>query len=46
MNRSRVRAWRAEPAWIVVNPLTPDDTVESKGSASLPLLLTTVNRVV
>ncbi len=35
MNRRRVRAWRAEPAWIVVNPLTPDDSVRSSGSASL-----------
>ena len=34
MKRSRVRAWRAEPAWIVVKPLTPDDSVSSSGSAS------------
>lgn len=38
MNRSRVSAWRADPAWIVVNPFTPDDRVRSSGSASaLPL---------
>jgi hypothetical protein len=24
-NRNRVSAWRADPAWIVVNPVTPDD---------------------
>ena len=34
MNRSRARAWRAEPAWMVVNPCTPDDSVSSRGSAS------------
>ena len=34
MNRRRVRAWRAEPAWIVVKPFTPDDSVSSSGSAS------------
>ena len=32
--RSRVSAWRAEPAWIVVKPFTPDDSVSSSGSAS------------
>lgn len=35
MNRSRVSAWRAEPAWMVVKPVTPDDSVNSSGSASL-----------
>jgi hypothetical protein len=34
MKRSRVSAWRAEPAWMVVKPLTPDDSVSSSGSAS------------
>ena len=34
MNRSRVSAWRAEPAWMVVKPFTPDDSVSSSGSAS------------
>ena len=34
MNRRRVSAWRAEPAWIVVKPFTPDDSVSSSGSAS------------
>ena len=34
MKRSRVSAWRAEPAWIVVKPFTPDDSVSSSGSAS------------
>ena len=33
-NRSRVRACRAEPEWIVVYPVTPDDSVSSNGSAS------------
>jgi hypothetical protein len=32
-NRSRVSAWRADPAWMVVYPVTPDDRVSS-GSAS------------
>ena len=34
MKRSRVSAWRAEPAWMVVKPFTPDDRVSSRGSAS------------
>ncbi len=34
MNRSRDSAWRAEPAWMVVNPCTPDDSVSSSGIAS------------
>ena len=35
MKRSRVRAWRAEPAWMVVKPFTPDDKVSRSGRASL-----------
>ncbi len=31
MNRSRVSAWRADPAWMVVYPVTPDDSVRSSG---------------
>lgn len=39
-NLSRVSAWREVPAWIVVNPLTPEERVRSSGSASrLPALL-------
>ena len=34
MNRSRESAWRAEPAWMVVNPFTPDERVSSSGRAS------------
>ena len=33
-NRSRVSVWRVAQAWIVVNPVTPDDSVSSNGSAS------------
>src|SRR5690606_23296246 len=33
-NRSRVNPWRADPAWMVVYPVTPDDRVNSRGSAS------------
>ena len=32
--RRRVSAWRAEPAWMVVYPFTPDDNVSSSGRAS------------
>ena len=42
-NRSRATACRAESAWIMVHPVTPDDTVSSSGNASaLPELLSHV----
>src|SRR5438105_1012085 len=34
MKRNRVSAWRAEPAWIVVRPFTPEDKVSRRGRAS------------